>query len=128
MTPGLDATPGTVLGDSGHQGGGAAGHELDSVNFKYGSPEHTLIVAKGIVIHPDYGWVNEDMLTQKHPLPQEDWACADACFFETPAGGAVFSVGSMTWAGSVPIPGTLRTLTTNVLKRFMDPQKFEWPE
>lgn len=128
MTPGLDATPGTFFGDRGHQGGGAAGHELDSVNFKYGSPEHTIIVAKGIVIHPDYGWVNEDMLTQKHPLPQEDWACADACFFETPAGGAVFSVGSMTWAGSMPIPGTLRSLTTNVLKRFMDPAKFAWPE
>ena len=128
MTKGLAPTPGQAFGERGHQGGGAAGHELDSVNFKYGSPEHTLIVAKGIVIHEDYGWVNEDMLTHRHPLPQEDWACADACFFETPAGGAVFSVGSMTWAGSLPIPGTLRTLTTNVLKRFMDPQKFDWPE
>ncbi len=128
MTQGLEATPGQPFGETGHQGGGAAGHELDSVNFKYGSPDHTLIIAKGIVIHPDYGWVNEDMLTQKHPLPQEDWACADACFFETPSGGAVFSVGSMTWAGAMPIPGTLRTLTTNVLRRFMDPAKFPWPE
>ena len=127
MTQGLSVTPGEKFGDAGHQGGGAAGHELDSVNFKYGSPEHTLIVAKGIVIHPDYGWVNEDMLTHTHPLPQEDWACADLCFFETPAGGAVFSVGSMTWAGAMPIPGTLRTLTTNVLRRFLDPAPFPWP-
>jgi N,N-dimethylformamidase len=128
MTQGLAPTPGQAFGERGHQGGGAAGHELDSVNFRYGSPEHILIVAKGIVIHEDYGWVNEDMLTHRHPLPQEDWACADACFFETPAGGAVFSVGSMTWAGSMPIQGTLRTLTTNVLKRFMDPTPFPWPE
>ena len=81
-------------------------------------------MVKEVVIDPDYGWVNEDMLTHVHPLPHEDWACADLLFFETPAGGAVFSVGSRTWAGAVPIPGTLRTLTTNVLKRFMDPAPF----
>ena len=127
MREGLAPQVGQAFGERGYQGGGAAGHELDSVNFKYGTPEHTLVVAKGIVIHPDYGWVNEDMLTHVHPLPHEDWACADLLFFETPAGGAVFSVGSMTWAGAVPIPGTLRTLTTNVLKRFMDPAPFTLP-
>jgi N,N-dimethylformamidase len=127
MREGLSPEVGQAFGERGHQGGGAAGHELDSVNFKYGSPEHTLVVAKGIVIHPDYGWVNEDMLTHVHPLPHEDWACADLLFFETPAGGAVFSVGSMTWAGAMPIPGTLRTLTTNVLRRFMDPKPFALP-
>jgi N,N-dimethylformamidase len=50
-----------VFGDAGYMGGGAVGFELDSVNSNYGTPPHALVVAKGIVIHPDYGRVNEDM-------------------------------------------------------------------
>jgi N,N-dimethylformamidase len=85
------------------------------------------VVAKGVVIHPDYCWVNEDMLTHRHPKPQQDWSCADMLFFETASGGAVFSVGSMTYAGSLPIQGghsVLGRLTANVVRRFMDPTPF----
>ena len=130
MTTGLDAHAGTAFGDAGFMGGGAAGFELDSVNPKYGTPPHALVVAKGIVIHPDYGWVNEDMLVHRHPLPQEDWSCADMTFFETAAGGAVFSVGSMTYAGSLMIDGgnsLLGRLTANVVRRFADPAPFTLP-
>jgi N,N-dimethylformamidase len=130
MTEGIQATPGAALGDSGYMGGGAAGFELDSINFKYGTPPHALVVAKGIVKNPEYGWVNEDMLTHRHPLPQEDWSCADMTFFETASGGAVFSVGSMTYVGSMPIDGgksTLGRLTANVLRRFLDPAPFQLP-
>jgi N,N-dimethylformamidase len=100
------------------------------VNPKYGTPPHALVVAKGVVIHPDYGWVNEDMLTHRHPLPQEDWSCADMTFFETASGGAVFSVGSMTYAGSLMAQGgatALSRLTENVLRRFADPAPFALP-
>ncbi len=130
MTAGLDVRAGAVFGDAGYMGGGAAGFELDSVNPKYGTPPHALVVAKGIVIHPDYGWVNEDMLTHRHPLPQEDWSCADMTFFETAAGGAVFSVGSMTYAGSLMIDGgnsLLGRFTANVVRRFADPAPFPLP-
>jgi N,N-dimethylformamidase len=130
MTQGIDATSGGVLGDSGYMGGGAAGFELDSVSMKHGTPPHALVVAKGVVINPEYGWVNEDMLTHRHPLPQEDWSCADMTFFETAAGGAVFSVGSMTYAGSLPIDGgnsVIGKLTANVLRRFLDPEPFRLP-
>ena len=129
MRAGLEVRDGTVFGDAGYMGGGAAGFELDSVNAGYGTP-HALVVAKGIVIHPDYGWVNEDMLTHRHPLPQEDWSCADMTFFETAAGGAVFSVGSMTYAGSLMIDGgnsLLGRLTANVVRRFADPTPFVLP-
>jgi N,N-dimethylformamidase len=70
------------------------------------------------------------MLTHRHPLPQQDWSCADMTFFETPSGGAVFSVGSMTYAGSLPIDGgrsTLGRLTANVLRRFLDAAPFRPP-
>lgn len=130
MRDGLDVTPGVTFGTAGYMGGGAAGFELDSVNPKYGTPPHALVVAKGIVIHPDYAWVNEDMLVHRHPLPQEDWSCADMTFFETHAGGAVFSVGSMTYAGSLMVNGgksALSRLTANVVRRFVDPALFVVP-
>ena len=131
MTEGIPTAAGTAFGDAGYMGGGAAGFELDSVNPKYGTPPHALVVAKGIVIHPDYGWVNEDMLTHRHPLPQQDWSCADMTFFETAAGGAVFSVGSMTYAGSLMVNAgdtILGRLTANVIRRFADPAPFTLPE
>jgi N,N-dimethylformamidase len=127
MTVGLDVTPGEAFGDRGFMGGGAAGFELDSADPRYGSPPNVLIVAKGIVIHPDYYPVNEDRLATRHPRADEDWSCADLLFFETPAGGAVFSVGSMTWAGSLPVDdyhGTVARLTANVVRRFIDPAPF----
>jgi N,N-dimethylformamidase len=130
MTQGLQASAGVAFGEAGFMGGGAAGFELDSVNPKYGTPPHALVVAKGIVIHPDYSWVNEDMLVHRHPLPQADWSCADMTFFETAAGGAVFSVGSMTYAGSLLVEGcgtVLARLTANVVRRFADPAPFELP-
>ncbi len=131
MTEGMGEVAGVEFGTAGFMGGGAAGFELDSVNPKYGTPPHALVVAKGIVIHPDYAWVNEDMLVHRHPLPQEDWSCADMTFFETHAGGAVFSVGSMTYAGSLMADqGTtaLSRLTANVVRRFADAARFSVPE
>lgn len=130
LKDGISPEAGAVFGDAGFMGGGAAGFELDSVNPKYGSPPHALVVAKGIVIHPDYGPVNEDMLVLRHPLAREDWSCADMTFFETEAGGAVFSVGSMTYAGSLMVDGgdtILGRLTANLVRRFADPMPFALP-
>ena len=127
MMEGLDAVPGRPFGESGFMGGGAVGFELDSADPHWGTPPHALVVAKGVVIHDDYFPVNEDRLATRHPRPREDWSCADMVFFETPAGGAVFSVGSMTYVGSLPVDGyrnTLARLTTNVLRRFMAPEPF----
>jgi N,N-dimethylformamidase len=125
------AKPGERFGDHGFMGGGAAGFELDSFDVKYGSPAHGLVLAKGIVIHEDYGWVNEDMLVHRHPRPREDWSCADMVFFETGSGGAVFSVGSMTFVGSLLSAegeNILAKITENVVRRFRDPTPFVLPE
>jgi N,N-dimethylformamidase len=125
------AKPGEKFGDRGFMGGGAAGFELDSFDVNYGSPRHGIVLAKGIVIHDDYGWVNEDMLVHRHPKKREDWSCADMVFFETPAGGAVFSVGSMTYVGALLVDGgdtTLSRITANVVRRFRDPAPFTMPE
>ncbi|WBX84621.1 N,N-dimethylformamidase beta subunit family domain-containing protein [Sphingosinicella microcystinivorans] len=48
---------------------------------------------------------------------------ADMVFFETPNGGAVFSVGSMSWPGALShndYDNDIARITENVLRRFSD--------
>ena len=52
---------------------------------------------------------------------------SDIVFFEGPAGGAVFSVGSISWFGALGRNGydnDVATVTTNVIRRFLDPEPF----
>ena len=52
---------------------------------------------------------------------------ADMVFFETGNGGAVFSTGSIAWAGSLAHNGyanNVARITSNVLHRFRDPRPF----
>jgi N,N-dimethylformamidase len=56
---------------------------------------------------------------------------ADMVFFECPNGGAVFSVGSISWFGALGHRGgdnDVARITTNVLRRFADPAPFDPPE
>ena len=49
---------------------------------------------------------------------------ADMVYFETTNGGAVFSTGSIAWAGSLSHNGytnNVAQITTNVLTRFCNP-------
>ena len=124
----LEVRPGEAFGDRGFMGNGAVGFELDSVDPAHGTPPNTLVVAKGVVIHPDYYPVNEDRLATRLPKRTEDWSCADMLFFETAPGGAVFSVGSMTFVGSLAVDSydnVLARLTGNVIRRFLDPAPFD---
>ena len=55
---------------------------------------------------------------------------ADITFFETEGGGAVFSTGSIAYAGSLSWNGfdnNIARLTTNVLRRFADEAPFPLP-
>jgi N,N-dimethylformamidase len=45
-------------------------------------------------------------------------------FYETPNGGAVFSVSSIAWAGALAHTGysnNVSRITENVIRRFLDP-------
>ena len=56
---------------------------------------------------------------------------ADMTFFETPGGGAVFSVGSIAWAASLPhanYKNNVALLSENVLRRFLDQTPFVIPD
>jgi N,N-dimethylformamidase len=52
---------------------------------------------------------------------------AEIAFFETPNGGAVFSTGSIAWAGSLShndFDNNVSRMPENVLRRFRDPKGF----
>jgi hypothetical protein len=75
--------------------GGASGHETDKISPS--SPAGTLRLAKGL--NPDEGG-------------------AEIVQFETPSGGAVFSVGSICWPSSLLVDDHVSRITANVLGRF----------
>ena len=60
----------------------------------------------------------------------DDGVRAEMVFFETPSGGAVFSVGSIQWAASLPHnsgDNNVARISSNVLRRFVDARQFEMP-
>ena len=121
-----------VIGDYGVCLGGAASWELDCVNPRLGTPAHALVVASSEGHSNIYELVPEEML-QSHPMTdatQNPEIRADMTFFETPKGGAVFSTGSIGYAGALGVnryDNGIARLTTNVLRRFADPTPFEMP-
>jgi N,N-dimethylformamidase len=75
--------------------GGASGHETDKRSQS--SPPNTRLLAKGL--NPDDGG-------------------AEIVIHETSSGGAVFSVGSITWVSALFTDPRVSTMTRNVLNRF----------
>ncbi|WP_315834870.1 N,N-dimethylformamidase beta subunit family domain-containing protein [Bradyrhizobium prioriisuperbiae] len=124
------ATPGGILGERGLMGGGAAGHELDRADVRLGTPPHAIIVGRAVLEDPTYQPVNEERYDHTWPAAREDIIRSDLTFFETPKGGAVFSVGSMNFIGALPIDSydsVAARLITNVVKRFANPAPFPSP-
>jgi N,N-dimethylformamidase len=115
------------IGDFGSIGGGAAGWEVDRADFSLGTPPHALVLATADDFPASYHWVSEE-LNHTHSAVNGD-TCpmikADLVFFETPHGGGVFSVSSISWSGSLAHNGygnNVSRITENVLRRFLDPK------
>ena len=113
-----------VLGDFGFSGGGAAGFEVDRTEPALGTPSHSLVLASASG-YPDgfmlamEEWLSEDT-TWSGP-PPEELLRSDMVYFETANGGAVFSVGSISFIGSLPYnnyDNNISTIVDNVLSRF----------
>ena len=75
--------------------GGASGHETDKVSDQ--SPQNVHTIAKGT--NPGDGG-------------------AEIVHFETPSGGEVFSVGSITWPASILVDDSVAKITANVIQHF----------
>ncbi|MGI9612357.1 MAG: N,N-dimethylformamidase beta subunit family domain-containing protein, partial [Acidimicrobiales bacterium] len=117
------------IGTSG-LGGGAAGQELDRYDTRLGSPAHAVVVASAIDFAADMVRTKEEFEASIVTQVPDPYVRADIVFYETPGGGAVFSVGSISWFGALArnnFDNDVATMTTNVLKRFANPEPFEPP-
>ena len=115
-----------IIGGFGLAMGGAAGDELDRLDFELGTPPHALLLASSTGHNHHYQQVIEDIPQLKserlyggstHPPIR-----ADMVYFETTRGGAVFSVGSMSWCGSLShhdYDNNVSRITENVLREFL---------
>ncbi|MBX6321319.1 MAG: N,N-dimethylformamidase [Rhodospirillaceae bacterium] len=118
-----------IIGDFGLVGGGAAGLELDRADRALGTPPDALVLASSEDHTDVYVVVTEEILVN-HPAmggQENELVRADLVFYETPAGGAVFSTGSIAWAGSLShnnYDNNVARITGNVLDRFLDPTPF----
>ena len=111
-------------------GGGAAGWEVDRADPALGTPPHALVVAAATNFSSSYHWMKEE-LTHTHSAINGE-TCplvrSDMVFYETPMGGAVFSVSSIAWAGALAHAGydnNVSRITENVIRRFLDPALFD---
>ncbi|MGD8351111.1 MAG: N,N-dimethylformamidase, partial [Gammaproteobacteria bacterium] len=121
-----------IIGDFGYLGGGASGSEIDAADPLLGTPAHALVVARSeghsantLIVPDEIGFHHAAMDGEQSPLVR-----ADMTFFETPGGGAVFSVGSIAWGASLPHDGydnNVARISGNVLARFLDEAPFEAP-
>ncbi len=117
------------IGDFGVIGGGAAGLELDRSGPELGTPPNAFILARSENHTNTYLIVPEEFLETAPGLGAEEspLARADIVFFTMPNNGAVFSVGSISWAGSLShnnYDNNVSRVTGNVLRRFLDPAPF----
>jgi hypothetical protein len=125
---GLDLTSedGLVFGRNalGGFGGGASADELDRMDHKYGSPTNIVVLASSTG-HPDsFGLFPEDVgFPMMETLgTQTDLIRSDMTYYETCGGGAVFSVGSISWycaLGWKAYDNDVAIITKNVLYRFL---------
>jgi N,N-dimethylformamidase len=117
------------IGDFGLIGGGAAGLEVDRAAPELGTPPNARVLARSTGHTNAYYLVPEEFLETGPALGGDENpnVRADMVFFETPRNGAVFSVGSIAWAGSLShntYANNVSRITDNVLRRFLKPEGF----
>ena len=121
----FDGVDDEIIGDFGLSGGAAAGLELDATNPDLGTPPHTLVLASS-QRHTDIYMTTPEEIND--PVPglggsEAEIIRSEMVYFETPGDGAVFSTGSIAWAGSLShaaYDNNVARITTNVLRRFIN--------
>ena len=93
---GTGVKEGELFGRENHNGGGASGHETDKMSDA--SPVNTVLLARGT---------------------NSNAGGAHMVYLENQAGGKVFSVGSISFTGSLEVDPVISTITKNVLDDFL---------
>lgn len=129
----FDGVKDELFGGYGFSGGGAAGFELDRLDYRLGSPLNAIVLATSegherknfVVVHEER--LGFDNTINGQTL--EQLIRADMVYVEKPEGGALFSVGSITYCGTLPAKNydnDVSRLTFNVLNRFGE-LGLNWP-
>jgi N,N-dimethylformamidase len=86
---------------------GAAGYEIDRADFQLGTPAHALVLASATDFSNCYQRTAEEceVTTPFSGGADDAQIRADMVFFECPNGGAVFSVGSISWCSALSYNG-----------------------
>ena len=109
--------PALVLGQ------GAAGFEIDRMDHTLGTPNHALLLASSTGYSDLYQLAIEDQFASSPNTGGTGNALirSDMVYFEGPANGAVFSVGSISWCASLSYndgDNNVSRITENVLRKF----------
>jgi len=113
------------IGDFGICSGGAAGYETDRFDHDLGTPRNALLLASSAGLSRHYRLVVEEVpfTAPANTADENSMVRADMVFFDCPNGGAVFSVGSIAWPGSLShnaYDNNVARISGNVLDRFLD--------
>ncbi len=123
-------TEGSVFGAYGSMCGGAVSQEIDRWNPLLDSPRHALVLATSTTPSGDFMLCREEG-DASYPGVEGPKLRADMVFFETPSGGAVFSTGSIGFAGALAhnrYDNDVCRIAKNVLERFLNPEPFPYPK
>jgi len=118
-----------ILGDFGLIGGGAAGYELDRIDYCLGTSLNAVVLASSEGHNENFILVHEEQLTHvsnRSNEPASKLIRADMVYYEMPLDGAIFSVGSITFCGSLShnnYNNNISLITNNVLNHFIEKSK-----
>ena len=121
----FEGVEGEIIGDFGFSGNGAAGYEMDHIDYRLGSPENTVLLARSVTRDNGFMLVPEEQLTHQINLTGgsvKDALHADMVLVEYPGGGTVFATGSITFCGCLPwnnFDNNISTLVHNVLTKLL---------
>ncbi|HVZ15305.1 MAG TPA: N,N-dimethylformamidase beta subunit family domain-containing protein [Bauldia sp.] len=114
-----------IIGDFGIVMNGAAGDEVDRIDYNLGTPAHTLRLATSLPFPDQYQLAVDDIrnMTPTYGGSQTELVRADIVWFDLPNGGEVFSVGSVSWPAAIGWnegDNNVDRLSTNVLRAFLE--------
>jgi len=119
----FEGVEGEVFGDAGLHMEGAAGWELDIVDPALGTPPQTVVLAQSFGHTDAYQRAVEDLgeVDAKQGGTKSPYVRSDLIYCRGPNGGATFSVGSISWCGSLShnnYDNGVSRITENVLRAF----------
>lgn len=122
----FEGVDGDTIGAFGLTMGGAAGFEIDCTDPELGTPPHAITIARADEFSSTYEHQNPVHVAGTD-IDRHDPMRSDMVFFETPNGGAVFSVGSIAYCGALShndYDNSVSRITGNVMRRFNDEAPF----